>query len=406
MSAVSVLPVEKTGTHDSDVVVQPIDPRETMRALPAFLQLPLTLLTGKPLVGQRPLRLSPTHHLLASTISLGAGVALGLAGLHAGGLWLLLLVPSWAMTLHAMRNVRMMLFHQCSHRNMYTHPLWDAVIGRAISSLLVVQSFGSYSREHVADHHSIHHMTLRDPTVQALLRTLQLRPGMSRRQMWRQIVGKMLSPRFHASFAVARVRAFLHESTTGERIAAAVIYAVLLAATAVTGSWLAFVLVWLVPLVPLFQLSNTLRLCVKHTFPAPDVTERRGKAYYASLTNAIFLGEPAPPEGAGAGAWLRWFARMLFVHFPSRYLVLTGDTVVHDYHHRHPSSKRWYDYIFVRQQDVENGHPGWPPYREAWGLVPAMNLVFDSLSVADPDEYDVDKIGAVSGRDLFNAFDD
>src|SRR2546430_14145493 len=111
----------------------------------------------------------------------------------------------------------------------------------------------------------------------------------------------MLSPRSQASFAIAGGRAFWHESTTAERVAAIVTYAVLLAATAVTGSWLAFALVWLVPLVPLFQLSNTLRLCVKHTFPAPDVTERRGKAYYASLTKAIFLGEPAPAKGEGAG---------------------------------------------------------------------------------------------------------
>src|SRR5437660_4460824 len=103
MSAVSVVPVERTTASVSDERVPAArDPRETMRTLPSFLQLPLTLLTGKPLAGQRALRLSPTHHLVASAASLGAGAALGLAGLHAGGLWLLLLIPSWAMTLHAM----------------------------------------------------------------------------------------------------------------------------------------------------------------------------------------------------------------------------------------------------------------------------------------------------------------
>ena len=48
------------------------------------------------------------------------------------------------------------------------------------------------------------------------------------------------------------------------------------------------------PLVPLFQVSNTLRLCVKHTFPEPGLEDRRSRAYFASLTNAILLGDPAP----------------------------------------------------------------------------------------------------------------
>jgi hypothetical protein len=132
---------------------------------------------------------------------------------------------------------------------------------------------------------------------------------------------------------------------------------------------------------------------------------RKGKDYFASLTNAIFLGDRAPAAGGVVG-WLRWGARMLFVHFPARYLVLTGDTVVHDFHHRHPSTRQWANYLFARQQDVDDGTPGWPPYHEAWGLVAAINLTFDSLSAADPAEFDVTKIRSVSKRELFAAFDD
>jgi fatty acid desaturase len=388
-----------------------IDPRESMRVLPSFLQLPLTLLTGRAFTGQRPLRLSATYHLAGALASMSLGIAVSVAGLRTDGPWLLLLLlPGWAMTLHAMRNLRMMIFHQCSHRNMYARAGLDAFIGRALASVLVVQNYELYSREHVGDHHSVHHMTLRDPTVQAFLVTLGMRPGMTRSQMWRRLAGRLLSPRFHVRFAIARVRSFMHGATTGERLTAIVLYGAIVVLAALTGAWLTVLVVWFVPLVPLFQASNTLRLCVKHTFPGRDAGERRGKAYQASLTNAIFLGEPAPAAGGAApatvAAWAHWFARMAFVHLPSRYLVLTGDTVCHDYHHRHPVSRRWFDYIFARQEDVDSGHCGWPPYREAWGLVSAITLVFDSLSTADPNEYDVERVGLVSQRELFNAFDD
>ncbi len=380
------------------------DPRDSMRALPGALQLPLTLLTGKAFSGQRPVRWTPTFHLVSAMLNMVAGLAVSAAVLTLGGWWLLALPVGWAITLHGMRNLRMMIYHQCAHRNMYNKRALDAAVGQLSSSLLVVQNFGRYSKEHVGDHHALHHMTLRDPTVQAFLISLDLHPGMTRAQMWRRLLAKLFSPRFHFGFTIARIRSFSHGSQTSEKITAAVLYAAAIAATALTGQWVVLVVGWLVPLFPLFQISNTLRLCVKHTFPDPDVTVRKGKDYFASLTNAIFLGDRAP--AGGLGGWLRWGARMLFVHFPARYLVLTGDTVVHDFHHRHPSTRQWANYIFERQQDVDNGTPGWPAYHEAWGLVAAINLTFDSLSAADPDEFDVTKIRSVSKRELFAAFDD
>ncbi|MFC7868599.1 hypothetical protein ACFU5B_32910 [Streptomyces murinus] len=42
----------------------------------------------------------------------------------------------------------MMVYHQCSHRNMYRRKRLDTVIGRAISSLLVIQNFERYSLEY------------------------------------------------------------------------------------------------------------------------------------------------------------------------------------------------------------------------------------------------------------------
>ena len=101
-----------------------------------------------------------------------------------------------------------------------------------------------------------------------------------------------------------------------------------------------------------------------------------------------------------------WAFRMTFLHFSARYLVMTGDTVCHDFHHRRPMSRDWANYIFARQADIDAGHKGWPGYREVWGLVPAINLVFRSLSAADQEMFDLARLPAVSSRQLFAAFDD
>lgn len=391
-----------------------VEPRQSMAALPGFLQYPLTVFTGKALPQQRSLGWTPTFHLVTATASMLAGLAVSITGYVLGGLGLLLLLPGWAMTLHGMRNLRMMIYHQCSHRNMYRSRKPDKAIGHAISSLLVIQNFARYSREHVADHHATGHMTLQDPTVQAFLVSLDMHPGMTRRQMWRRLLLKLVSPRFHFAFGVSRVLSFSKESARSEKVTALALYGTAVAATVLTGTWQALLVVWFVPLVPLFQISNTLRLCVKHTFPVAGLEDRRSRAYFTSLTNAIFIGDRAPapelPAVRRALAWSRWTLRMLFVHAPARYLVLTGDTVVHDYHHRHPRSADWSNYIFARQQDAEEaaaaGDPNRPPYHEVWGLVPAISYVFDSLAVADAEEFDKGRLKSVSKRELFAAFDD
>ncbi|HTQ17429.1 fatty acid desaturase [Mycobacterium sp.] len=395
---------EQTLDHDA----APVDVRESMRRLPSALQLPLTYLTGKPYTGQRGPKPTPTFHLATALGSVAAGLSCSAAAWSDPNL--LLLVMGWAMTLHGMRNLRMLIFHQAAHRNMWAKPHADRLLGRIIAAVLVVQSFQRYSKEHISDHHAARHMTLHDPTVQAMLVTLALRPGMTRQQMWRRIIALLCSPVFHARFAWARIRSYVHGATLTERRVALLGYLLLAALLTVLHGWMFFFVAWALPLFFFFQISNVLRLCVEHTFPEKDVEVRRGRAYMAGLSNAIFLGEPVPGDDLTGAcrvyAWVRWTLRMALIHFPSRYLVLTGDTVVHDYHHRFPMSREWADYLFARQRDLEAGHPGWTPYREVWGLIPAINLVLDSLASANADEFDLERLAQISDRELFAAFDD
>ncbi|MFE0703093.1 fatty acid desaturase [Streptomyces sp. NPDC058872] len=384
--------------------------RESMQVLPRVFAAPLTLLTGRPYAGQAPVRRTPTRHLVNALTSCALGVALGVAALTGGGPLLVLLVPGWAATLHGARNLRMMIYHQCAHQNMWRKRRPDELVGRLIAAALMIQDFDRYSAEHVGDHHALHHMTTRDPTVQAFLVTLRLRPGMSRARMWRRVLATCVSPWFHIRFLVARVRSYYAYAGPAWRVGTTLAYA--LAATVVTWLhlWTVVLVVWALPMILFFQISNVFRLCVKHSFPQPDQQLRRGKEYFAGLTNAIFIGERAPSPGLPAArrfaAWARWWLRMLFIHFPSRYLVLTGDTVVHDYHHRHPMSREWASYLFAREEDHRRGTPGWPAYHEVWGLIAAIDHVFDSLRTADPVEYAPERLAEVNHRALFMAFED
>jgi len=407
-------PADPSGRADGTAPLReipPSDPRESMRRLPQWLQHPLTLFTGRALPEQRALPWwSPTYHLATASLTLLAGLVVGATGAATGGWWLALLLPGWMITLHGMRNLRMLIFHQCAHRNMYRRPEPDTAIGETLSSLLLVQNFQRYRREHVSDHHAVHHMTLRDPTVQAFLLTLDLHPGMSYPQMRRRLLRRLFSPVFHTQFAVARVRSFAQDSSRREKILATGIHGGALIVAASTGHLATLALCLYVPLFPLFQVSNTLRLCVKHTFPAPGTTIRRGREYFASLTSAVFIGEAVPPPGGPVlrrgWRWVRWTLRMAFVHAPVRYLLITADTPVHDWHHRFPAAPDWAHHLYARQADDDAGHPGWPPYTEFWGFPAAMQQVFGSLSRADPDEFDVRRIRDVSKRELFAAFDD
>jgi hypothetical protein len=392
-----------TPDHDAPPGLDALDapsPRATMTVLPRALQIPLTALTGRPAPGQRAWRLTPTHHLAGAALSTVLGTLCSACAVR-GGAWVLALLPGWMLTVHGLRNLRQLVFHQCGHFNLYGTARVDAAIGRVISTLLMVEGFPRYRQEHIADHHSAHHMTLHDPTVKALLITVGLRPGMTRSAQWRQLVSLLLSPAFHVRFIVARVRSHFASAAAGQRVASTVFLVGLGTLVTLTHAWLAFLVAWVVPVTIFYQSASILRLAVKHVFPAPG-GPRRGKEHFASLTYGVFLGEPVPAADPRrlrrVVAWARWTARMLLVHFPFRYMVLTGDTVCHDYHHRHPRSADWANYLFVRERDLCVGHPGWPPYREVWGFAAAVNLVFDSLTRADPAEFDVAQLLPSTGR--------
>lgn len=330
------------------------------------------------------------HHLWASVVPLAGGLLLGFTVIGAG--WWAALVPvSWLLTTHGLRKLRVMILHQCSHNNFLPHRTLDSYIGRFIALLVVSQEYAGYQREHVSDHHSVHHMTMRDPTVQFLIVGLGAHPGMTRRQLWRRLLVAVLLPRHHIQVTWARVASHLRGTPMGHRAALAAMLGGQLLVVGLNGAWPAYLVVWVFPLIVLFNASAAIRVCSRHTFPAPGVA-LRGRMAIAAHTHGIFLGDPVPAAGRPwrrlAVDWTRWWLRLVLVHLPARLLVMVGDTPCHDHHHRYPRSPGWANYFSAREDDIRRGHPHWPPYTEVWGLTEAINMVFDSLSVADPARYD------------------
>lgn len=171
----------------------------------------------------------------------------------------------------------------------------------------------------------------------------------------------------------------------GYALGASVFLAGVVAGVTATQTWWPFLLVWGMPLTVGYQTAAALRLCVEHLWPTQGTQPNR--AAMARLTRAMLLGDRVPeatlPLARKAWAWTRWVVRLLGVHLPVRYLVLPGDSgPAHDWHQRFPRSKAWPHAAFARQQDIEAGHPGWPPYTEVWGFAQAVDAVLESISQA------------------------
>ncbi|MEV6906924.1 fatty acid desaturase [Amycolatopsis sp. NPDC051071] len=379
-----------------------------MRVLPRALQPALTWLTGKPLSGQRPWHCTPMLHLIASVLPIVAGVALGWVLIDSG--WAAILLPvSWLLTTHGIRKLRVMIVHQCSHGNFLRNKRIDTALGTAIAVLLLTQEYTGYRKEHIGDHHSSNHMTLRDPTVQYLVLVLGMRAGMTRNELYRRMWLGVLSPSHQLKATCSRIGSHFRGTAPWYRTAVLALLAGQVGAVTALGIWPQFLLLWVFPLTVLFNAAATIRLSSRHIFPPPGQPSK-GRAELAGHTHGVFFGDPAPApagcDGRRVRDWLRWWERMLFVHLPGRLFVFVGDGPCHDFHHRFPRSRDWANYIFARQQDIERGHPGWPHYTEVWGLRAAIDAAFTSLGQADQNRYDIARITDVDDRKLLSAFEE
>ncbi|MFO0887960.1 MAG: fatty acid desaturase [Isosphaeraceae bacterium] len=360
-----------------------------MRVLPMCVQPLLTWLVGKPLDGEARSKLTPWHHLASCLLALAIGPAATAAALARGGVATLAVLAGWILTVHGMRKLRTVIVHQCSHSNFTRNPRVDQPLGHLISFVLVTESFAEYRITHPGDHHSARHQTLADPTVAFLIHEMGLRAGEPSRRSWIKLLRTLVSPRYHAALASARLRS---QWRTGSAARRAALLAYIAANFGLAVAWWPWALMWILPATVFFQMSTALRLSSRHFFPAK--APRSGADHVGRrFTHGIFLGDPAPAgispwTARGLVAWTAWAARMVGVHLPARLLVLVGDGPCHDLHHDQPRHPDWANYPFVRAEAVIQPGKGHPPFTEVWGLVAAIQVCFETLERADPGDYD------------------
>lgn len=364
--------------------------RNSMRALPGFMQPFLSWLTAKPLPEDlnQVRTLKPIHHILVSTGLIAFGVWLAGSGyLHESiALWLL----GFVLATGGIKQMQVMICHNCAHDMVFEQRETNLIVGRIISGALMLKPFDTYKQEHALHHSSKTLLTDDDDTLSYLQGVVGLKPSDSVATMWTKLVSTALSPLAILRSFWGRLKATA--TASNRRIAAlTLIFWASIALLAVAlGHFDLFFMAWVVPVFAGYHISTTFRLAAEHTWPSVDVLERRGIDFICESTTGVFIGEELRiPEGAGAARRFAhiclWLIKMLGFHLFVRVFVMVGDTPCHDFHHRRPRSKDWPNYITARERDrIEGSKPFPTNYADYWGYINAVTTNFRNFQQALP----------------------
>lgn len=318
-----------------------MQPRETMRSLPRFVQPYLTWVTGVPLAGEQPLlRWCPAMAGGLGLLQLAGGIALGSYILAHFAAWRLpLLVVAWLTISGGMRRLDVVIVHQTLHNMVASSPRINRIIAELITTILWRVPYDANRREHLL-HHAFP-CSMKDGDTHYLLGT-GMRPGMTRAEYHSYLLRALLSPKHHWTFFSSRISANFSGQQPRYRLAMSIVYLVAtLGFVASAGLWTQWLLLWVVPVSYFFQCATFLYTHTEHRWWRFANAEKLSKTQRDELTFARLCGEPAPDVNGlvltrRIAAWAKWWMRILLVHTPYRMFVLVGDTVQHDLHHVRP----------------------------------------------------------------------
>ena len=371
----------------------PIDARLMMHErLPRVLQPFLTWLTAKPAPGEAMLSRSPLWFVACASLQVLVGVAVAWAALR---LPVLPVLPAAALvslgallTTSGLGLFQVVVFHHCSHGTVFKGRETNIRVGRLISAILIFKHFDEYKKGHMLHHNARKLLTEEDEFADFVFGTCRLQAGVAKRELWRRVVGNLVSPVFHAQFLRRRMQAaFLSPDRAHNAIGIAA-WGTMAALAVALHQTVPFLVAVVLPMTVLLQVATVFRILCEHRFPDHAIMEQRGKDFACHATSAVFPGAMPPRRCAGSprglADWALWWAEMLTVQLLVRMFVLVGDAPCHDFHHRRPASKRWTSYAQARQSDVEAGSPGFNvDYIETWGLFTAVDQTLQSLADTD-----------------------
>ena len=353
----------------------------------------LTWLTAKPAPGEEAKPRAPGSYVVEACGLTLAGCSISAFAMlthsyHSILAWLLLPIGLLA-TASGLGLFQVGIFHHCAHGTVFKTQRRNRIVGRLISAVLLFKYFDSYRHEHMVHHNVDKLFTLEDEYTDFVVNICNFSTAQSRIGLWRQLIILLISPVFHAKFLYRRVKASLRSSSAKHNLAGISVWSVLILGSLLAHMFLIFVIAWVLPVSILLQVATVFRILCEHRVPPIEVIEARGPAMICHATAGVFAGARLPPEELGRGraalGWAAWWANMLTVQMFVRLFVLVGDAPCHDFHHRRPG-KRWTNYIYARQADVDAGSPGYPAnYIETWGLFRAIDENFAALAAAPAD---------------------
>jgi fatty acid desaturase len=349
----------------------------------------LTWITSLLHTNQKFRRRTRLENLITALVTLGIGLILCHKALQGDLPWLvamLLIVLAWGHILFALRCFRLPNRHACAHGDLTQNPTLDDWIGQTLSGILWAAPMSIYKATHVSDRARAHHhwrnlLMPGESTFEEIV-SLGFQPGVPNQQNWRHLRTLLLSPSFYARQLHSGLHAAFCTGNVWERGYNIALWSMILTVVIHSNELELFIVTFAVPRL-LFESAQVLRVCVEHTFPAP---RRRTMASYRSMTSAIISAEPAPAFRADDSRhqrriqWAQWTIRMLFLHLPARFYVLTGDVATHDVHHCKPGAD-FSNFELERTELLRQGYP----LTSSWGLIAAIDKFFTSLSTQPTD---------------------
>jgi fatty acid desaturase len=360
-----------------------MEPRAAMAAqLPAWVQPLLTWITAKPAPGEESKHKPALAYVWQAVVLVVGGCGASILALSSDSIseplsWSILGLGLLATT-SGLGLFQVVVFHHCAHGTVFSTRDRNRFVGRLVSALLLFKHFDRYQAEHMLHHNTNKLFTDDDEFTDFVIGICDLAPSLGKGELWRRLLIDLISPVFHGSFLLKRIRGSLLSHEASHNRIGLVAWGSLLILGAATHTLGIILVAWIIPVTVLLQIATVFRILCEHRFPPAEIIALRGRRLVCEATTGVFPGVTPPSLRArslvGLAVWMGWWLNMLTVQLFARVFVLVGDAPCHDFHHRRPATKRWTNYTHARQADMDAGCPGFPVnYIDTWGLFRAVD---------------------------------
>lgn len=381
-------------------------------------------LSGVPLSRQHAwFSRTPLMHVLDSVGGLFAAMSLAYVAIRLNGWWLLLLVLALPLIVGRARKCHMTIVHQAVHdqlfqtRNYRHGKLANRLLAETIGVLIWIPDFQTYRKAHAISHHNpeetatpkdldgkivftmrygdsrndckVHceevddMATTRDLSGKEVF-ALGFMPGMPREYYRRLLRRIILSPRFYLADFWQRFRFSLFGAPWYRRVASALFSLCIVALTWFYDGWEALILIYILPIFPLFKLCGLLQQLSEHMW-GTHMELVGSRERLPLICQGRFLFDEVPsaelPWGVRLRATIRWWLRVPY-HLLVRICVLGGDLPAHHDHHFHPRAGDWVSATHACLARMKSDAK--QRYSHAWSLGEALDRVFTEMSCAPP----------------------